>query len=92
MPQNEILRPFQVLVDMPCEICHRRVNGWTEDKVKEFAIGPGWAHEECRKTFIGKIVQLASASNYIPKIEEKSSQVKVEETKKPPVIQLQVDI
>ena len=86
-----ILKPFQVLIDIPCEVCHQPIKDWTEAKVKEFATGLGWAHEKCRNTFMGKIVQLASASKYIPKIEEKPSLPKEEETKNPPGIQMRVD-
>jgi hypothetical protein len=82
MKDNAILKPFQVLVDIPCQVCHQQINDWTEDKVIQFATGPGWAHEECRKTFIGKMVQLALESKYIPKIEEKPSLPKVEEARK----------
>ena len=76
MKDNVILKPFQVLVDIPCEVCHQRVNDWTEDKVKEFATGLGWAHEECRKTLTGAMTQLGLVSKYIPRIEEKPSQPK----------------
>jgi hypothetical protein len=88
MKVTAVLKPFNVLVDMPCEVCHRQITDWTEDKVRIFATGFGWAHEECRKTFIGVLAQIASASKYVPKIEEKPSQPKEEENGKPPTIQL----
>jgi len=82
MKDNAILKPFKVLVDIPCEVCHQQVKDWTEDKVIKFATGLGWAHEECRKTFTGVMAQLGLVSKYIPKIEEKPSLPKVEEARK----------
>lgn len=87
MKDNIIQKPFRVLVNIPCEVCHWQITDWAEDKVRKFAPDFGWAHEG-RKTFIGAMAQLASASKYIPKIEENPSQPKEEEDGKPPVIQL----
>ncbi len=77
-----VLKPFHVLIGMPCEVCHQKINDWTEDKVIRFATGLTWAHEECRKTLTGRMKQLGIISNYIPRIEEKPSQTKDEETEK----------
>jgi len=86
-----VLKPFHVLIDTPCEVCHQKITDWTEDKVKEFAIGLGWAHEECRKTFSGRMKQLGIVTTYIPRVEEKPSLPIVEEPKKPPVYYLQLN-
>ncbi|GAH23457.1 unnamed protein product, partial [marine sediment metagenome] len=53
VPQNEILRPFKVLLTIPCEICGKLITDWTEDKAKRIAMGMGWGHEECWKTLLG---------------------------------------
>jgi len=70
MPQNEILKPFRVLLTIPCEVCGELITDWTEDKVKEFATGLGWAHEKCRKILTGAMTQLGLVSKYIPKNKE----------------------
>ncbi|MBA7564317.1 hypothetical protein ES708_05980 [subsurface metagenome] len=83
-----ILKPFHVLIGMPCEVCGELITDWTEDKAKEFATGIGWMHQKCRKTLTGVMKQLGLVSEYIPRIEEKSSQQKKGEVIKQPVIKL----
>ena len=86
-----ILKPFHVLIDMPCEVCNQKITDWTGDKVIGFATGLGWAHEECRKTLTGKMKQLGIITTYIPRVEEKPSQPKEKETEKPPAYYLQLN-
>lgn len=92
MEENAILRPFKVLPTTPCNICGKPITDWTEDEVKRLAAGLGWGHKDCWNTFLGKIKQIALVGEYIPKIEEKSSQQKDEEAGKPtlPTIRLNI--
>jgi len=41
MPQNEILRPFKVLLTIPCEIRGELIIDWIEDKMIRIATGIG---------------------------------------------------
>jgi len=86
-----ILKPFHVLIDIPCEVCNQKITDWTEDKAIRFATGLGWAHEECRKTITGIMKQLGIVTPYIPRVEEKPDLPIVEEPKKPPTFYLQLN-
>ncbi len=64
----------------------------TEEKAVRIATGLGWGHEDCLKTFLGRMKQLALVGEYIPKIEEKSSPQKGAEAGKPTVPTLRLNI
>ncbi len=91
MRNNTILKPFSVLVNRPCEVCHKQINDWTEDKVMKFATGLGWAHEKCRKTFTGILAQIGLVTSYVPTVEEKPSQEVSKNAGKPTVPTLRVN-
>ena len=43
----EILRPFKILLDTPCEICCQPIADWSELNLKAGIKGLGWAHNAC---------------------------------------------
>lgn len=73
-----ILRPFKVLIDIPCEVCGKPISELTEDEVKRGATGLGWAHKDCWNTLLGGLKQLEYMGKYFLEMEERSSEQAIE--------------
>ena len=70
LTQNVILKPFRVLLAVPCIVCGELITNWTEDKVKRIATGLGWGHTDCLNTSLGRTKQLELVHEHFPKMEE----------------------
>ena len=74
MNENVILRPFKVLVGIPCDVCGKPISEFTEDAIKVGAAGCGWAHADCWNTFTGKVKMFGNAAKYLLETEKGSSE------------------
>lgn len=61
LEENEVLKPFKSLLEIPCEICNKPVSVWTEFNLKLLIQGTGCGHVECWNSESGRLVQMAKA-------------------------------
>lgn len=61
MKENEILKPFEHFLKVPCEICHDPIQVWDDYNTKLVIQGTGFGHTSCWKSQAGQMREMTKA-------------------------------
>lgn len=93
MKEYTILKPFKVLIGIPCEVCGKPISDWTEDGIKIGLAGCGWVHDKCWKTPLGRAKQATLIVKTLSEaLKEETPQPTNDNDEEPPLPTLIVDI